>query len=70
MITASSFSSETSTAVFPDARSELIMMSFESTSSFFCSSPCTFVSPAAPMLHEHRMFRTVHKRRVLELSVK
>jgi hypothetical protein len=29
----------------------LIMISFESTSNFFCSSPWTFVIPAAPMLH-------------------
>lgn len=39
-----------STAVLPDERRELIMISFESTSSFFCSSPCTLVSPAKPTL--------------------
>lgn len=49
-MTASSSSSETSTAVLPDARNELIMMSLESTSSFFCSSPWTLVSPARPIL--------------------
>lgn len=50
MIIASSNSSDTSTAVFPDARRAFTMISLESTSSFFCSSPWTFVSPANPTL--------------------
>src|SRR5258707_327920 len=52
MIIASSSFSEMSTAVLRDARRELTMISFERTSSFFCSSPCTFVSPARPILIE------------------
>jgi hypothetical protein len=47
---ACSRSSDTSTAHLPDARSELTMISSESTSSFFCSSPVAFVSPASPTL--------------------
>ena len=47
---ACSNSSETSTAVFPDARSALTIISFDNTSSFFCSSPVAFLSPAKPTL--------------------
>jgi hypothetical protein len=51
MMIGSSFSSETRTAHLPEARSELIMMSFERMSSFFWSSPWTLAVPATPILH-------------------
>jgi hypothetical protein len=50
MMMASSSSSETRTAVLPEALRALTMMSLERTSSFFCSSPWTLVSPARPTL--------------------
>nr|GME04740.1 hypothetical protein Iba_scaffold2300CG1520 [Ipomoea batatas] len=46
---ASSSSSETRMDFRPLLTKALIKTSFESTSSFFCSSPCTQVSPASPM---------------------
>ena len=46
---ASSFSSETRIAVFPDDFRELMKISLAMTSNFFWSSPCTFSLPARPI---------------------
>ena len=50
MKTGWSFSSEMRSAVLPEARRELIIISFERMSSFFCSSPWMLAVPAAPIL--------------------
>lgn len=52
MKTGWSFSSEMRSAVLPEARRELIIISFERMSSFFCSSPWMLAVPAAPILRE------------------
>lgn len=54
----SSFSSEIKTLVFPQARKELIIISFERMSNFFWSSPCTLAVPAAPIKLSKLALRT------------
>lgn len=48
----SSFSSETRAQVVKEPLSMLIMSWLEISSSFLTSSPCTFVEPAMPNLHD------------------
>ena len=48
--TGKSSSSEAITPIFPVKRSASLSTSFVITSSFFCSSPCTFTAPCAPTI--------------------